>query len=109
MREISICKAVGWQTTDVMFMVTCEQVLLSAIAACLALLASYIWVRALNGALVAQFFVSELGSIAPFQVPARFTFAPFGLAMLLCCTITLLGGLYTTWRLAARPPAEGIR
>ena len=35
-REIGICKAVGWQTTDVMLMVTFEQVLLSVIAACLA-------------------------------------------------------------------------
>ena len=108
-REIGICKAVGWQTTDVMVMVMFEQVLLSLIAACLATLASYVWVRIFNGVLVAQFFISELGSIAAFPVPARFGFAPLALAGLLCLTITLSGGLYTTWRLAARPPAEGIR
>ncbi len=107
--EISICKAVGWQTTDVMLMVMFEQLLLSVIAACLAYLASYLWVRGFNGAVIARFFISEIGSLAPFQVPACFGWTPLGLALLLCLTITMVGGLYTTWRLAARPPAEGIR
>jgi ABC-type lipoprotein release transport system permease subunit len=108
-REISICKAVGWQTTDVLRMVLFEQVLLSVLAACLAYLTSYVWVRGFNGVLVARFFISELGSIAPFEVPASFGVAPLALALLLCLTITLTGGLYTSWRLAVRPPAEGLR
>ncbi|MGO9109660.1 MAG: ABC transporter permease [Thermoguttaceae bacterium] len=108
-REIGICKAVGWKTTDVMLMVTFEQILLSAIAACLAFLVSYFWVRVFNGALVAQFFISELGSLAAFPVPARFGFAPWAMSLLLCLTITLSGGLFTTWRLAARLPADCIR
>jgi ABC-type lipoprotein release transport system permease subunit len=108
-REIGICKAVGWRTSEVMVMVTCEQALLSVIAACLAVLVSFLWVRLLNGALVAQWFISEIGSLAPFPVPARFTPAPAALALLLCLTITLVGGLWTTWRLATRPPAESIR
>jgi ABC-type antimicrobial peptide transport system permease subunit len=108
-REIGICKAVGWQTTDVMFMVTLEQVLLSVIAACLACLASYVWIRVFNGALVAQFFIGEMQSIAAFAVPARFGFTPLALALLLCLAMTLSGGLYTTWRLASGAPAECIR
>ncbi len=108
-REIGICKAVGWQTSDVMVMVTCEQVLLSILSACLAVVVSYVWVRVFNGVLVAQFFISELGEVAPFRVPARFTPAPAAVALLLCLTITLVGSLYTTWRLAAHPPAESIR
>lgn len=108
-REIGICKAVGWQTSDVMMMVTFEQVLLSVIAACLAVLVSYVWVRLFNGVLVAQFFISEMGNVAPFRVPARFTFALLALSLLICLTITLVGSLYTTWRLATHPPAESIR
>jgi ABC-type lipoprotein release transport system permease subunit len=108
-REIGVCKAVGWQTTDVMLMVTFEQALLSVIAACLAVLVSYLWVRLFNGVVVAQFFISELGNIAPFPVPARFTPAAAALAFLLCLTITMVGGLYTTWRIATRLPAESIR
>jgi ABC-type lipoprotein release transport system permease subunit len=108
-REIGICKAVGWKTTDVMLMIMFEQVLLSALAACLAFLVSYLWVRVLNGALVAQFFISELGSLAAMPVPARFGFAPLAMSLLLCLTITLSGGLFTAWRLAVRPPADGIR
>ena len=101
-REIGICKAVGWQTTDVMLMVTFEQAFLSVIAACLAVLVSYVWVRLFNGVLVAQFFISELGNIAPFPVPAQFSPAAAALALLLCLTITMVGSLYTTWRLATR-------
>ncbi len=108
-REIGICKAVGWKTTDVMLLVTFEHVLLSALAACLAFLVSYLWVRVLNGAVVARFFIGEWGSLAAFPVPARFGFAPLAMSLLLCLTITLSGGLFTTWRLAARPPADGIR
>jgi ABC-type lipoprotein release transport system permease subunit len=108
-REIGICKAVGWQTTDVMLMVTLEQAFLSVIAACLAVLVGYLWVRLFNGVLVAQFFVSELGNIAPFPVPAQFGPAAAALALMLCLTITMVGGLYTTWRVATRIPAESIR
>jgi ABC-type lipoprotein release transport system permease subunit len=108
-REIGICKAVGWQTSDVMLMVMFEQALLSAIAACLAVLASYVWVRMFNGVVIAQFFIGELGHIAPFKVPARFAPVPAALALLLCLAITMVGGLFTTWRLAVRPPAESIR
>ncbi len=108
-REIGICKAVGWQTTDVMILVTFEQALLSIVSACLALLVSYVWLRVFNGLVVAQFFISELGHVAPFRVPARFTPAPPAVALLLCFTITILGSLYTTWRLATQPPAESLR
>ncbi len=108
-REIGLCKAVGWKTTDVMLMVMFEHVLLSVLAACLAFLVSYVWVRALNGAVVAQFFISEWDSLAAFPVPARFGFAPWAMSLLLCLTITLSGGLFTTWRLAARFPADSIR
>ena len=108
-REIGICKAVGWQTSEVMTMVVFEQVLLSVIAACLAVLICFLWVRLFNGIIVAQFFIGELGSVAPFRVPARFSPAPPAMALLLCLTITLAGGLFTTWHLATRPPAESLR
>ena len=108
-RTIGICKAIGWQTTDIMVLVMFEQVLLSLIAACLAFLASYVWIRLFNGAIVARFFISDIGSIAAFPVPASFGVMPLALAGLLCLTITLSGGLYTTWRLASHPPADSIR
>lgn len=108
-REIGIAKAVGWQTTDVMLMVTFEQMLLSVMAASLAVLVSFVWLRVFNGAFVAQFFISEVGHIAPFRVPARFAPAAPALSLLLCLSITMVGGLYTTWRLATQPPAETMR
>lgn len=108
-REVGISKAVGWQTTDVMAMVAFEQTLLSLIAASLAVVISFVWLRAFNGAFVAQFFISELGHLAPFRVPARFTPAAPALSLLLCLSITMVGGLYTTWRLATQPPADTMR
>ena len=108
-REIGICKAVGWQTSDILVMATFEQSLLSTIAASLAMLLSFVWIRVFNGVLVARFFISELGTVSPFQVPARFTPALFGLSLLLCLSITLVGGLYASWRLATRLPADSIR
>jgi hypothetical protein len=108
-REIGICKAVGWQTTDVLLMVMFEQVLLSLIASCLAVLVSYVWLRWFNGILVAQFFISEVGQIARFRVPARFTPGVPVLALLVCLVITLVGSLATAWRLAAHPSAECLR
>ena len=83
-REIGICKAVGWRTSEVMTMVVFEQVLLSVIAACLAVLICFLWVRLFNGIIVAQFFIRELGSVAAFRVPARFSPVPPAMALLLC-------------------------
>ena len=108
-REIAIRKAVGWRTSEVLTMVVFEQVLLSVIAACLSVLLCFLWVRIFNGVIVAQFFIAELGSVAPFRLPALFSPAPPALALLLCLSITLAGSLLTTWHLATRPPAESLR
>ena len=108
-REIGICKAIGWRTSDVMVVVMFEQALLSLISAGTAVLVSYVWVRLFNGWMVAQFFISELGSVAHFRVPARFSPVIAVLALSLCFSITMVGGLYSTWRLATQPPADVIR
>jgi len=80
--------------------------LLSVIAACLAVLVSYVWVRVFNGrgsglsSLSAVWAASLLSRCLP-----RFTFAPLGLALLLCGTNYDGRGLYTD--LAARGPPAG--
>jgi len=108
-REVGITKAVGWRTSDVIAMVVFEQVILSIISACLAVLCSYVWIRVFNGAVVAQFFISEVGVVADFQVPAQYAPSAPALALLLCFAITLVGSLYSTWRLATQPAADVLR
>ncbi len=108
-REIGTLKAVGWQTLDVMQVALWENIYVSIFSACLALVAAYVWIHALNGFLIAQFFVGEPGLIPAFPVPARFVPVPTFLAFLLALVLTMTGSLYNTWRMAATPPAETMR
>jgi len=108
-REIGTLKAVGWQTLDVMQVALWENVYVSVLSACLALAAAYVWIHALNGFMIAQFFVAEPGLMPDFPVPARFVPVPAFLAFLLALALTMTGSLYNTWRMAATLPAETMR
>jgi ABC-type lipoprotein release transport system permease subunit len=108
-REIGTLKAVGWQTLDVMEVIFWENIYVSVLSACLALIAAYIWIRVFNGFMIAQFFIAEPGFMPAFPVPARFVPAPTFLAFLLALVLTMAGSLYNTWRMAATPPAETMR
>jgi ABC-type lipoprotein release transport system permease subunit len=108
-REIGTLKAVGWQALDVMQVALWENIYVSILSACLALAASYVWIHAFNGFMIAQFFVGESGLVPAFPVPARFVPASTFLAFLLALVLTMTGSLYNTWRMAATPPAETMR
>ena len=105
----ALCKAVGWKTTDVMLMVTFEQVLLSVLAACLAFLVSYLVGAGLQRRGGGPVLHQRIGQPGGVSRARTFGFAPWAMSLLLCLTITLCGGLFTTWRLAARLPADCIR
>ncbi len=108
-REVGILKATGWQTQEVLEMVFFENIIIAVIGASLALLLSYIWVRVLNGLLIAQIFIAEVGNVAPFKVPALFTPMPFVLSFILALVLTMTGSIYSTWRTSIVPPAEAMR
>ncbi|MBI5378602.1 MAG: FtsX-like permease family protein [Nitrospirae bacterium] len=108
-REIGVLKATGWHTEEVLEVVFWESLLHAAAGAALALLLAMAWIYAFNGALVAQFFIPEIGLLAPFPVPARFLPLPFLLGFLFSVALTLVGSLYTAWRAAAVPPVEAMR
>jgi ABC-type antimicrobial peptide transport system permease subunit len=108
-REVGILKATGWQTHEVMELVFWENLWLSLIAAPSALLIAFGWLKGLNGALFAQFFISELGLFAKFPVPSQFLPLPLVLAFVLALVITLVGSLLTTWRTAIVSPMEAMR
>ena len=108
-KEIGTLKAVGWQTLDVMEVILLENIFVSVLAACLAFIAAFAWIRGLNGFLIAQFFLGEPGLVPAFPVPARFVPIPAFLSLLLALVLTMTGSLFNTWRLAATPAAETMR
>jgi ABC-type lipoprotein release transport system permease subunit len=108
-KEIGVLKATGWQTQEVMEMVTLENLVISLTSAPLAILTAMVWLKLFNGAFIVQFFIAEIGLMAPFPVPSRFLPLPCLFAFLFAMVLTMVGSLYSTWRTATIPPAEAMR
>jgi ABC-type lipoprotein release transport system permease subunit len=108
-KEIGVLKATGWQTQEVMEMVALENLIMSLTGAPLAILTSMVWLKWFNGAFIAQFFIAEIGLMAPFPVPSRFLPLPSLLAFLFAIVLTMAGSLYSTWKTATVPPVEAMR
>jgi ABC-type lipoprotein release transport system permease subunit len=108
-KEIGIIKATGWQTQEVMEMVALENLIISLTSAPLAILMAMAWLKLFNGAFIAQFFIAEIGLMAPFPVPSRFLPLPCFFAFLFAIVLTMVGSLYSTWKTATIPPVEAMR
>lgn len=108
-KEIGVIKATGWQTQEVMEMVALENLVISLTSAPLAILLAMVWLKWFNGAFIAQFFIAEIGLMAPFPVPSRFLPLPCLFAFLFAIVLTMVGSLYSTWRTATIPPVEAMR
>ena len=108
-KEIGVIKATGWQTQEVMEMVTLENLVISLTSAPLAILLAMAWLKWFNGAFIAQFFIAEIGLMAPFPVPSRFLPLPCLFAFLFAIVLTMVGSLYSTWKTATVPPVEAMR
>ena len=108
-KEIGVLKATGWQTQEVMEMVALENLVISLTSAPLAILSAMVWLKLFNGAFIAQFFIAEIGLMAPFPVPSRFLPLPSLFAFLFAIVLTMVGSLYSTWKTAAIPPVEAMR
>ncbi|MBE7548247.1 MAG: ATP-binding cassette domain-containing protein [Planctomycetia bacterium] len=52
-------KATGWNTLEVLELITFEQLLISLLGATIAIIVSILWIRVFNGAFIGQFFISE--------------------------------------------------
>jgi ABC-type lipoprotein release transport system permease subunit len=108
-KEIGTLKAVGWQALEVMEVVLWENMFVSVLSACLAILTAFVWIRVFNGFFIAQFFIGEPGFMPAFPVPACFVPVSAFMSFLLALTLTMVGSLYSTWRIAATPAAEAMR
>ncbi len=108
-KEVAILKATGWQTDEVLQMTFLENSIIALISAPVSVLISFVWLKLFNGAFIAQIFIAEIQGIAPFTIPAQFTFATFFMTIFFSLLFTLVGSIYTTWRTAITPPAEVLR
>lgn len=108
-REIGILKATGWQTQEVLEMAFIENIMLSLLATPVAVLASFVWLKILNGLFIAQFFIAELEIMPHFPVPSRLLPNPCVLGLMVSFLITSVGSIYTTWRTAVVAPSDAIR
>ncbi len=108
-KEIGVIKATGWQTQEVMEMAALENFVISLTSAPMAILLAMVWLKWFNGAFIAQFFIAEIGLVAPFPVPSRFLPLPCLFAFLFAVVLTMVGSLYSTWKTATVPPVEAMR
>jgi ABC-type lipoprotein release transport system permease subunit len=108
-REIGILKATGWSTEEVLEIAFLECLLMALVAAGLAALAAWTWLRPLNGWIIAQFLIAGTGASPTFTIPASFTLAPVGVVFLVCLATLVVGAVPASWRAATVPPAEVLR
>jgi ABC-type lipoprotein release transport system permease subunit len=108
-KEIGVMKAIGWRTWEILGKIGLEYLAISLTAVSGAILLSMALTRGLNGILIAQFFVAEVGLVPDVDIPAKYLLSHglLGLALALC--ITLSGGLLLAWRKAHLPPAQLMR
>ncbi len=108
-REVGIMKATGWHTLEVLELISLEQLLISLMGATVAIVLSIFWVKALNGAGIAQFFIAEVTMLPKFTLPARFLPLPCFLSFFFALMLTMSGSIYASWRASTEPPVTAMR
>lgn len=108
-KEIGIMKATGWQTLEVLELITFEQLLISLLGATIAILLSILWVKGFNGAFIAQFFIGEINLLPKFTIPAKFLPLPCLISFFFALILTMVGSVYSTWRASTESPVVSLK
>lgn len=108
-KEIGVLKAVGWRTWEILEKVVLENLLISLTAVSLSILFSMVWMKGLNGILIAQFYVAEVGLIPHVDIPSRYLASHGIFYLIFALGVTLIGSLFATWRKARITPTELMR
>jgi ABC-type lipoprotein release transport system permease subunit len=108
-REVGVMKAIGWRHWEVLEKTLLENLLLSLTAASLSLLLSMAWMKGLNGALIAQFYIAEVGILPLADIPSRYLPAHGLFCLVFSLCVTLAGSLFSTWRHCRKPPVVSMR
>lgn len=108
-KEIGIMKATGWQTLEVLELISMEQLLISFLGATIAIVLSILWVKGFNGAFIAQFFIAEITMLPKFTLPARFLPLPCLLSFFFAFLLTMVGSVYSSWRASTVSPVVSMK
>ena len=108
-KEIGIMKATGWNTLEVLEVISFEQLLISLLGATIAILLSILWVKGFNGVFIAQFFVAEITMLPKFTLPARFLPLPCMLSFFFAFILTMAGNVYSSWRALTESPVVSMK
>jgi ABC-type antimicrobial peptide transport system permease subunit len=108
-REFGILKAVGWTTREILEKTVLENFVTSLMAASLAVVLCVLWMNGLNGLLIGQFFIAEVGMAPRMELPFRFLPIHGLVCLAFVLLVTEAGGLYAAWAGSRIPPAEAIK
>ncbi|MBM4054969.1 MAG: FtsX-like permease family protein [Planctomycetes bacterium] len=108
-KEIGIMKATGWNTLEVLELITFEQLLISLLGAAIALLLSILWIKGFNGAFIGQFFIAETTLLPKFNMPSKFLPLPFLLSFFFAFLLTMVGSIYSSWRASTESPVVAMK
>ena len=108
-REIGLLKADGWSTTDVLEMVSLENLIVSLGTAATAMLLAILWVKVLRAPIIGPFFLPDLPLFPAMEIPSQFLPLPFFLSLTFCLVVTMTGSIFTTWKTAISRPVEVLR
>ena len=108
-KEIGVLRAVGWRTWEVLEKVVMENLLICLTSVSLSVLLSMFWIKGLNGILIAQFYVAEVGLIPDVDIPSRYLPSHGVFYLIFALGVTLIGSSFSTWRKARITPTELMR
>jgi ABC-type lipoprotein release transport system permease subunit len=108
-REIGVMRAVGWKTRDVLEKVFLENLLVSLASVSLSILASMVSTKALNGVLIAQFYIAEVGLVPGVDIPSRYLPSHALSCLAFALLVTQTGSLLSAWWKAKQPPSRSMR
>ena len=108
-KEIGIMKATGWQTLEVLELISIEQFLISLLGATIAIVLSILWIKGFNGAFIAQFFIAEVTMLPKFTMPARFLPLPCLLSFFFAFLLTMVSSIYSSWRASTVSPVMSMQ
>ncbi|MGE0606040.1 MAG: ABC transporter permease [Pirellulales bacterium] len=108
-RETGLLKALGWQTDEILIRGLIENFVLCLLAASLAVIVAFAWLRLGNGVGIAALFLPDVGFRPGFRIPFQLTPLPALLTLLISLAVVMAGTLWSTWRTAVTAPIEAMR
>jgi ABC-type lipoprotein release transport system permease subunit len=108
-REIGVLKAMGWRTYEILEKVFLENILISLAAVSISILLSMAWIKGLNGIVIAQFFIAEIGVVPDVDIPSRYLPSHGLFCLVFALGVTLSGGLSSAWHKTKMLPCELMR